>query len=104
MISPINIAGINYKIEPDIQEYAKEKIGKLDRYIPESVREATSADIKFRRAERESGLGFDAEVVLHLPNKTIAAEDEQQTTEKAAIDVVQEKLAGQLRKYKVTHG
>lgn len=99
MITPINITGTNYKIDPEAQEYALDKIGKLDHFVPESVRGVMSADIKATKVSREQGDMYDVDVVVHLPGKTITARDEQ-STGKAAIDTVQEKLAMQLRKYK----
>lgn len=99
MIAPINITGINYKVSSAAQEYAVEKIGKLGHFILESLRGSVSADVKFERVDRNAGDMILVSVVLHLPGKTLTAEDEQ-LTEPAAIDVVQEKLAGQLRRYK----
>jgi len=102
MTTPINITGINYKVSADAQAYAVEKIGKLVHFIPEELREATSTDVKFEKVSRPAGDLIFVGAVLHLPGKTLTAEDEQ-LTEHAAVDTVQEKLAGQLRRYKTAH-
>jgi len=99
MITPINITGTNYKVSSEAQDYVRDKIGKLDHFVPESVHETMFADVKMTQVSRDQGAMYDADVVMHLPNKTLTARDEQ-LTEQAAIDTVQEKLAMQLRKYK----
>jgi len=99
MIASIDITGIKYNVNPKTQKYVIEKIGKLDKYIPSHARKTVAADVKLREVNRPYGNKYEAEVIIHVPEKVILAKDSTMNM-MAAIDIVEAKLIAQLRKYK----
>lgn len=99
MIASIEITGINYDVDKKTEKYVFDKVGKLEKYIPSHARKSASADVKLRQVNQDHGNKYEAEVILHVPDKTIVAKDTT-TNMMAAIDIVEAKLLAQLRKYK----
>ncbi len=99
MIASIDITGIKYNVNARTQKYVIEKVGKLDKYIPAHARKTITADVKLREVNRDHGNKYEAEVILHVPDKVITAKDTTLNM-MAAIDIVEAKLIAQLRKYK----
>jgi putative sigma-54 modulation protein len=99
MIASIDITGIKYNVNEKTQKYVMEKVGKLDRYVPSHARKTITADVKLRQVNRDHGNKYEAEVILHVPDKTITAKDSTMNM-MAAIDIVEAKVIAQLHKYK----
>ncbi len=89
----IFIRGENIKITEAISNYAKEKVGKLERYIGES--ENVRATVQFNVKSHNQKV----EVTIPLKNVILRAEDTQDDLY-SAIDLVVEKLERQIRKNK----
>ena len=60
------------------------------------------AEVKLDEVNRKSGNKYEVEVILNVPDKRLTAKD---TTGNimAAVDIVEAKLAAQLRTYKAKH-
>lgn len=99
MIASIDITGIKYDVNEKTQKYVREKVGKLDRYVPAHVRESMTVDVKLKEVNRDHGNKYEAEVIVRVPNKTITAVDTTMNM-MAAVDIVEAKLIAQLKKYK----
>lgn len=99
MITSIDIAGIQYTINDKTKQYVGRKIGSLDRYLPRHARKSATLDVKLRQVNRDHGNKYEAEVILNVPDKRLLAKDSASNM-LAAIDIVEAKLATQLRKYK----
>lgn len=99
MIASIDITGIKYNVNQRTQRYVMNKVGKLDKYLPLHARKSITADVKLREVNRDHGNKYEAEIILHVPEKTIMAKDTTLNM-MAAIDIVEAKLIAQLRKYK----
>ncbi len=99
MIASIDITGIKYNVNEKTQKYVIDKVGKLDKYIPSHARKTITADVKLREVNRDHGNKYEAEVILHVPDRVITAKDTTLNM-MAAIDIVEAKLIAQLRKYK----
>jgi putative sigma-54 modulation protein len=99
MIASIDITGIKYNVTQRTQRYVMQKVGKLDKYIPSHARKSIRADVKLREVNRDHGNKYEAEIILHVPDKTIIAKDSTLNM-MAAVDIVEAKLIAQLRKYK----
>lgn len=99
MIASIDITGIKYSVNQKTQKYVIDKVGKLDKYVPAHARRTITADVKLREVNRDHGNKYEAEVILHVPDRTITAKDTTLNM-MAAIDIVEAKLIAQLRKYK----
>jgi putative sigma-54 modulation protein len=99
MIASIDITGIKYNVSDKTEKYVLDKVGKLDRYVPLHARKTMTADVKLRQVNRDHGNKYEAEVIMHVPDKVITAKDTTMNM-MAAIDIVEAKLIAQLRKYK----
>lgn len=99
MIASIDVTGIKYTVDEKTLRYVTEKVGKLDRYLPSHARKTMTADIKLKRVNRDHGNQYEAEVIVHVPNKVLTAKDSTFNM-MAAVDIVEAKLVAQLRKYK----
>jgi len=94
----ITITGRNVEITPAIRKYAEEKLGKMQRYLDN----ITDAHIVL---SLQKYLHI-AEVTLRVEGLTIRAE-ERSPDMYSSLDLVVDKIEGQLRRYKekiVTHG
>jgi putative sigma-54 modulation protein len=99
MIESIDITGDKYDVDTTTQKYITRKIGQLDRYLPRHARKSITADVKLKQVNRDHGNKYEAEVILRVPDKVMTAKDST-VNMLAAIDIVEAKLANQLRKYK----
>lgn len=99
MIEAIDIAGVKYELDATTKKYVTRKIGRLDRYLPRHARKSVSAEVRLKQVNRDHGNKYEAEVVLHVPDKTLTAKDST-VNMLAAVDIVEAKIVTQLRKYK----
>ncbi len=102
MIERLDISGIHMKLEDDLHKYIIKKIGKLDQYMPRRARRSVHAEVKLRANKTKRRKLVTCEVILHLPHGSIATKE---TTFNmfAAVDIVEQKLKNQLKKYKSQH-
>ncbi|MDA3963225.1 MAG: ribosome-associated translation inhibitor RaiA [Planctomycetota bacterium] len=88
----IQITGVHYDVSPRLREYVETKLGALERF---------STGLKHLHVTiREAGNhhGYRVDVEMHLPgHKDVVAHDSEETVY-AAVDVVSDKVATQLRK------
>lgn len=101
MINSINITGVKFDLDEATKRYVIKKIGRLDRYLPRHARKSATADVRLKQVNREHGNKYEAEVTLHVPDRTVTAKDSTVNV-LAALDIVEAKLATQLHKYKET--
>lgn len=102
MIKNLQISGVHSNLTDEVEAYARQKIGRLDKYVPKKVRKSARVDIKLKQSRAKKKLDCTCEVIIHLPKETITI-SETETTMLAAIDVVENKLKNRLKKYKDTH-
>jgi ribosomal subunit interface protein len=104
MIKKIDISGVHYKIDEELERYLKKKIGNLDRFAPKHARDSLHAEIRLheQKAKTKGQKESECEVILHLPHGIIAAK-EATLTMFAAVDIVESKLTNQLKTYKDKH-
>lgn len=102
MIQQINITGVKYNLDAATKRYVVKKIGRLDRYLPKHARKSATAEVKLKEVNRSYGNKYEAEVILHVPDKRLTAKDSTLNI-LAAVDIVELKLINQLKKYKELH-
>lgn len=102
MIQNINITGVKLELDDRVKKYVVQKIGRLDRYLPRHARKSVKVDVKLKEVNRSHGNKYEAEVILNVPDRRITATDTTLNM-MAAVDIVEEKLAQQLRRYKDQH-
>lgn len=102
MIQSIAISGVKYEPDDQMKRYVMRKIGQLDRFLPRHARKSATVEVKLRQVNRDHGNKYEAEIILTVPDKKLTAKDSTLNMF-AAIDIVEHKLASQLRKYKDAH-
>lgn len=102
MIQSIAITGVKYDIDDPTKKYVTQKIGRLDRFLPRHARKSVKAEVKLKQVNRDHGNKYEAEIILHVPDKQLTAKDST-VNMMAAVDIVETKLANQLKKYKDLH-
>ena len=98
MMKVINITGVRYTPDELTKRYVRKKIGSLDRYLSRHTRKSATVDIKLKEVNRAHGNKYECDVIVHLPEHTITAKDSTLNM-LAAVDIVEEKLRAQLKKY-----
>ena len=99
MIHITDITGIKYEVDGATRKYVEKQIGRLDRYLPRHARKSATAEVKLRQIDKSHGNKYEAEAIITIPDKTLVAKDSSSNI-LAAIDIIEAKLAGQLRRYK----
>lgn len=102
MIQSIAISGVKYTPDERTKKYVMKKVGRLDRLLPKHARRSVTAEVKLKEVNRDHGNKYEAEIILNVPDKHITAKDSTLNMY-AAIDIVEHKLASQLKKYKDQH-
>ena len=101
MIEALTITGIKYDVDEKTKKYVTKKIGTLDRYLPRHARKSVKAAVRIEKIDQKDGNKYEVEIVLTVPENVITAKDTTMNA-LAAVDIVEAKLTGQLRKYKET--
>ena len=99
MLHITEITGIKYEVDELTRKYVQKKIGRLERYLPRHARKSATAEVKVKQIDKSHGNKYEVEVILVVPDKKLTAKDST-TNVMAAVDIVEAKLAGQLRRYK----
>ena len=99
MIHITDITGIKYDVDEATRKYVTRKVGRLERYLPRHARKSASAEVKLKQIDKSHGNKYEVEIILSVPDKTLTAKDTSSNI-LATIDIVEAKLAGQLRRYK----
>lgn len=99
MIKNINITGVKYELNETTKKYVDKKIGELDKYLPRHARKSVSADVKIKQIDNPGGNKYEVEVIINVPDKKLTAKDSTMNV-LAAVDIVEAKLNGQVRRYK----
>ena len=101
MIEKIDITGNGFKVEDSFKKYVNKRIGKLDRYLPRRNKK----DVICKVVVSEIGKGkidkYEISAAMEIPGgKVLAARDECSNVF-AGIDLVEAKITGQIRRYKL---
>lgn len=101
MIDKIEITGNNYKISDSFQKYAIKRIGKLDRYLPRGSKKDVIAKIVVTEVDRAHGNKYEVSAAMEITGgKVVTARDECSNVF-AGIDIIEAKLKGQIRRFKL---
>jgi ribosomal subunit interface protein len=100
MITNVEITGVgSYHPDESTKKYVRKKIGALDRLAPRHARRSMRAEVKLAEVNRDKGNKYEVEVIISVPDKQLTAKDSTMNV-LAATDIVEAKIATQLRKYK----
>lgn len=103
MIKKIEISGIHTEVTDDLHKYITKKISRLDQYMPVHARKTAHASVKIKEYKLKNKIECYVEVIMHLPHDILTTKETTMNMF-AAVDVVEEKLKNQIKKYKVKHG
>lgn len=101
MIEKIEISGNGYKVEEPFRKYVEKRLGKLDKYLPRHNKK----DVICKVVVSEIGKGktdkYEISAAMDVTGgKVLAARDECSNVF-AGVDLVEAKLTGQIRRYKL---
>lgn len=94
----IDITGVRYTPDELTKRYVRKKIGGLDKYLSRHARKTVRAEVKLRQVDRKAGNKYECDVNFYVPDSTMTAKDSTLNM-LAAIDIVEEKLKNQLKRY-----
>ncbi len=99
----VDITARNMEVSEKLRDYAEEKIGGLEKYLPRKVRGSVSATLVLSLDPngREDNQ-YVCDAILTVPGAKMVA-NEGTINIFASIDVVDAKLRSQLAKYKEKH-
>lgn len=97
----IDITGVRYSADDQTKKYVIKKIGALQRFLPRHARKTFRAEVVLKEVNRAHGNKYECDIKVLVPGKTLTANDST-VNMLAAIDIVESKLADQMRKYKET--
>lgn len=101
MIDKIELSGSNYKVSESFYKYVTKRIGKLDRFLPRGSKKDVIAKIVVTEIDRAHGNKYEISASMEIPGgKVISARDECSNVF-AGIDILEAKLKGQIRRYKL---
>lgn len=101
MIEKIEITGNDFTVEEGLKRYTHKRIGKLDRYLPSGSKKDIVAKVVVSAIGKNGGNKYEISVAMEIPGgKVIAAKDECSNVF-AGVDLVEAKLTGQIRRYKL---
>lgn len=101
MIEKIDITGNGYKVEEAFRKYTEKRIGKLDRYLPRGYKKDVMVKVIVVEIGKSKGEKYEISAAMEIPGgKVIAAKDECSNVF-AGVDLVEAKLTGQIRRYKL---
>ena len=101
MIEKIEVTGNGYKVEESFKKYTEKRLGKLDRYLPHGSKRDVVAKVIVSEIGKNKGEKYEISVAMDIPGgKVIAAKDDCSNVF-AGVDLVEAKLAGQIRRYKL---
>lgn len=103
MIANIEITGVGgYVPDESTKKYIRKRIGGLDKKATKHARKTMRAEVKLAEVNRDKGNKYEVEAIIIIPDQRIVAKDSTMNI-LAATDIVEAKLAAQLRKYKEEH-
>ena len=101
MIDKIEVTGNGYRVEDSLRKYVEKRIGKLDRYLPRGSKKDVVVKVIVAEIGKGKGEKYEISAAMDIPGgKVVAAKDECSNIF-AGVDLVEAKLTGQIRRYKL---
>lgn len=101
MIEKIEVNGRDYKAEEPLRKYVVKRLGKLDKYLPRGSKKDVVVKVIVSSIGKSKGEKYEIAAAMEIPGgKVIAAKDECSNVF-AGVDLLEAKLTGQIRRYKL---
>lgn len=94
----ISILGRNLKVNPALEEYAKKKLDRLDRYLPNIT--DVRVELERQNTRRGEDLSVAQITVRHARGAILRAEESVQGDFQAAINLALDKMYRQIQRFK----
>ena len=101
MIEKIEVTGHGFKVEESFRKYVGKRLGKLDRYLPKGSKKDVVAKVVVTEIGKGKTDKFEIAVAMEIPGGKVLAARDECTNVFAGVDLVEAKLAGQIRRYKL---
>lgn len=98
----IQLTSRQYEIDDELKTYTMRKLGRLDRYLPRRHKAKGMRVEIFRDPSGKEDNKYKVKAYLEVPGPDIVA-DTATLNPYAGVDIVEEKLKLQIRKYKDKH-
>lgn len=95
----IEISHSGFELTKDIVKYVEKKAESLIKFVPRRQRQSLHFEFKLKEEQGHKKNKCTAEMVLRMPHARLTAE-ESTINIFAAIDIIDAKMASQLRKFK----
>ena len=101
MIEKIEISGNGYKVEEPFRRYIEKRLGKLDKYLPRHNKKDVICKVVVSEIGKGKTTKYEISAAMEITGgKVIAARDECSNVF-AGADLLEAKLMGQIRRYKL---
>lgn len=101
MIEKIEITGNGYEVTEAFKKYVDKRISKLDRYLPRGSKKDVVVKTIVSEIGKNKSEKYEISIAMDIPGgKVLAARDECSNVF-AGVDLVEAKLMGQIRRYKL---
>lgn len=101
MIEKIEINGNDYKVEEPFRKYVEKRIGKLDRYLPKQAKKDVVCKVVVEGIGRGKTEKYEISAAMELTGGKVIAARDSSSNVFAGVDLVEAKLLGQIRRYKL---
>ena len=101
MIEKIDISGSNYKISDSFQKYTVKRLGKLDRYLPRNNKKDVVMKVVVSEIDGNHGNKYEISAAMEIHGGKVIASKDECSNIFAGIDIIEAKLMGQIRRYKL---
>ena len=101
MIEKVEISGNGYKIDEPFKKYVQKRLGKLDKYLPRGSKKDVVMKVVVAEVGKNKSEKYEISATMEITGgKVIAAKDECSNVF-AGVDLIEAKLTGQIRRYKL---
>ena len=101
MIEKIEITGNGYEVNEAFKKYVEKRISKLDKYLPKGSKKDVLAKVIVTEIGKNRGEKYEVSVAMEIPGGKVLAARDECTNVFAGVDIVEAKLTGQIRRYKL---
>jgi ribosomal subunit interface protein len=98
----LQVTGKNYEVDEKVSEYIDRKLAALDKYLPRQIDEVKGRVILEQDNNERTDSQFRCEVQIDVKGEQMYAK-EATINMYAAIDICEQKLKGQILRYKQKH-
>ncbi len=91
---------IKYHPEDTVKKHAEKKLSKLLNYLPKHAQKSAFMKVNLEELSKNRDDKFQVEINLEVPEKKVLTVKTKASTILSAIDIAQNKMLSQIRRYK----